>query len=135
MNYSCFLLLLVVCLVGYQGDAKESVNQETPLKAEIQKNNEESLDMASETLLKKQKQQGLRGHLDNLYLQLQQQNLHNLQLDSAGFKKHQEYFENFYERKDLSKPSSNNPKGSFDKALQKQLKQIEKLRKDNDRIW
>ena len=73
--------------------------------------------------------------MDNLNLQLQQKNLRNLQLDSAGFKKHQEYFEDFYNRKDLSKPSSNNPKGNFDKALQKQLKQIEKLREDNNKIW
>ncbi|TLE17056.1 hypothetical protein LS72_001345 [Helicobacter apodemus] len=122
MNYSCFLLLLVVCLVGYQGNAKESMNKE-------------SIDMASETLLKKEKPSSFRQHLDNLNLQLQQKNLRNLQLDSAGFKKHQEYFEDFYNRKDLSKPSSNNPKGNFDKALQKQLKQIEKLREDNNKIW
>ncbi|WP_104721702.1 hypothetical protein [Helicobacter mesocricetorum] len=140
MKYSGFFLVLVilvaglVALVGCQGDVKESINQESPLKEGVQKNNKKSLQAAPETLLKKETQQGLKQHLDNLNSQLQQKNLRNLQLDSAGFKKHQQHFEDFYNRKDLSESSPNNPKGNFDKALQKQLKQIEKLNESNDKF-
>ncbi|CAM2854263.1 hypothetical protein HEBU111660_03985 [Helicobacter burdigaliensis] len=129
---------VLLCLAGLFLSACFDENPKSATKEASKEILEENITKksAEEEALKNKLKEEQKAKLNRLSQELHNQNIKSSKTDSynEGLKRHTEFFENFYNRKDLPKnPNKNNPQELIDRAYKHQEKQIESLRKNQEK--
>ncbi|PZT48708.1 hypothetical protein B6S12_02370 [Helicobacter valdiviensis] len=133
---------IFLCVFGlffsacFDGDTKSKIEEKQ--KQIPKKEDNITQEDLEQNLLKNKLKEEQKIRLEELSQELHnKQKIENIKSSpyGEGLKKHTEFFENFYHRKDLPKNATkNNPQNFLDKAYEHQKTQIERLRKEQDRV-